>query len=365
MERAPDQFFRRRVVPGGGDSYVRAAARVLAPLVGTTAERLAFTDNATTGVGAVLAAQKLQAGDEILLTDHAYNAVRLAIEAACARTGAVARAVHIPIPLGEDDTAVRILAGAGPRTKLAILDHISSPTALVFPVAEIVRGLRARGVRVLIDGAHGLGQVPLALDELGADYYTSNAHKWFYAPKGTAFLYARPEASDGLLPLAISHFNHFGFPQAFDYVGTRDVTGWLALRAAAAFVARHGAEAIMAHNNALGLASVKPMRALGAIPVGPDEMAGAMRAFILPQRRPATADDARELMLGALWERHRIQVSASLFQARLLLRVSAQIYADAGDIARLCDVLSREGWPAAEPIKFVNGAKSCRPREAK
>jgi isopenicillin-N epimerase len=239
---------------------------------------------------------------------------------------------------------VRILTAAGPRTKLAVLDHISSPTALVFPIAEIVRELSAKGVRVLIDGAHGLGQVPLALDDLGADYYTSNAHKWLYAPKGTAFLHARKDASDGLVPPVVSHFNHFGFPEAFDFVGTRDVTNWLSLPAAIEFVGRHGLAAILAHNHALSRAAVRHMGRLGARPVGPDAMAGAMRAFVLPQRREALIEDVAVLM-NALWDKHRIQIAAFALQGRLILRISAQIYVEEADIARLCDALSEDGWP--------------------
>jgi isopenicillin-N epimerase len=343
MERAPDQFFRQRIMPGGA-SAVRDAARALSELVGTEGERIALVENATTATTAVLLSQNLGPGDEILLLDHAYNAVRLAVEHICRKTGAQPRTVELPIPVRSDDIIERIEAAAGPRTRLAIIDHITSPTALVLPIAEIIRALKARGVRVLVDGAHALGQVPLALDELGADWYTSNAHKWLFAPKGTAFLYARPVASAGLLPLAVSHFNHLGFPEAFDFVGTRDAAGWLALPAAIAFTERHGREAISAYNNALSRAGVDIMARAGAVPVGPDSMAAAMRAYLLPRRRTAVPEDAATLMTE-LWQRHRIQIAASCFKGQLLLRVSAQIYVEPADIERLCEVLVREGWP--------------------
>jgi isopenicillin-N epimerase len=343
MERAPDQFFRQRIMPGG-KSAVREAAHALAAFVGTSGERIALVENATSAVAAVLARQTLKPGDEILIHDHAYNAVRLAVEQFCRRTGAQVRTVELPIPIRSDDIVERIAAAAGPGTRLAILDHITSPTALTIPITEIIRALKAKGVRVLIDGAHAVGQVPLALDELGADWYTSNAHKWLFAPKGTALLYARPEASGGLLPLAVSHFNHCGFPEAFDYVGTRDVTGWLALAAAIAFTRRHGQEAIMAYNNALSRVGTPMMARAGAVPVGPDRMAAAMRAYHLPQRRTAGPEDAATLMAG-LWQRHRIQIAASCFKGQLLLRISAQIYVEPADIERLCEVLTQEGWP--------------------
>jgi isopenicillin-N epimerase len=343
MERAADQFFRKRIMPGG-ESAVRDAARALGAFVGTSGERLALVENATAAIAAVLASQKLGPGDEILTTDHAYNAVRLAIEHMCHKTGAQVRTVEVPIPIRSDDIIERIAAAAGARTRLAIIDHITSPTALVLPIAGIIRALKAKGVHVLVDGAHAVGQVPLELDELGADWYVANPHKWLFAPKGTAFLYARPGASEGLLPLAVSHFNHLGFPQAFDFVGTRDVTGWLALPAAIAFTSRHGREAIMAYNNALSRAGADIMARAGAVPVAPGYLAAAMRAYLLPQRRAAVPEDVATLM-AALWQRHQIQIVASCFKGQLLLRVSAQIYVEPADIERLCDVLMREGWP--------------------
>lgn len=343
MERQPDQFFRNRVVPGG-DSAVRTTANVLAPFVGTNGMRLALVENATAATTAVLMSRKFERGDEILLLDHTYNAVRLAIEHVAAKTGAVPRTVKIPIPIRSDDIVERIADAAGPRTRLAVIDHITSPTALVLPLGEIVAALKRKGVSVLVDGAHAVGHLPLALDALGADWYTSNAHKWLFAPKGTAFLYASPVAEQELIPLAVSHYNHFGFPQCFDYVGTRDVTGWLALPAALGFYERRGGAAIMAHNNALSRRGVDLMTALGATPVAADSMSAAMRAYILPQSRATEPDDGLELMT-ALWERDRIQVAANTFGQKLLIRLSAQIYLGEDDFRQLADVLAHSGWP--------------------
>lgn len=343
MERALDQFFRRRVVPGGGDSAVRAAAAALASFVGTDSMRLALIENATTAMTAVLASRAFEPGDEILFTDHTYNAVRLAIEHVAGRTGAVPRKVEIPVPIRSDDILDRIVGAVTPRTRLAVIDHITSPTALVLPVAEIVAELGRRGVPVLVDGAHAVGQVPLALDALGADWYVSNAHKWLYAPKGTAFLYARPGRERDLVPLAVSHYNHFGFPECFDYVGTRDVTGWMALPAALAFVERFGPHAIMEYNCALTRRARAFVEEVGAVPIGPDRMSAAMRAYILPQREKAPSDGVA--FMNRLWDAHRIQVPPAMFGGHLILRLSAQIYLDEEDFARLCDILSREGWP--------------------
>lgn len=343
MERALDQFFRRRVVPGGGDSAVRAAAAALAPFVGTDGMRLALVENATTAMTDVIASREFERGDEILFTDHTYNAVRLAIEHVARKTGAVPRKVEIPIPIRSDDIVDRIVEAAGPRTRLAVIDHITSPTALVLPVAEIVAELGRKGVPVLVDGAHAVGQVPIALDALGAHWYVSNAHKWLYAPKGTAFLYAKPGGEKDLIPLAISHYNHVGFPECFDYVGTRDVTGWMALPAALAFVERFGAAAIREYNSSLARRARALVEEVGAVPLGPDHMSAAMRAYILPQREKAPSDGVE--FMNRLWEVHRIQVPPAMFGGHLILRLSAQIYVEEADIARLCDVLSEDGWP--------------------
>lgn len=343
MESQLDQFFRREVMPAAG-TKVRKAAEAMATFVGTDGSRVALVENATSAITAVLMTRTFQPGDEILFIDHAYNAVRLAIEHVAKKTGAVPRKIEVPVPIRSDDIVERILGGVTSRTRLAVLDHITSPTALLLPIAEIVKELKRRGVAVLVDGAHAVGQVPLALDALGADWYTSNAHKWLYAPKGSAFLYASPNASEGLIPLPVSHFNFVGFPGCFDYVGTRDVTPWLALPAAIAFVERFGAAAIREHNVALARrVSGMVTETLGAVPAGPEAMSAALRAYVLPQRAHTESDGAQ--LMTQLWQHHRIQVAASAFKGNLLLRLSAQIYTEEADFARLAQVLEKEGWP--------------------
>jgi isopenicillin-N epimerase len=216
MERQPDTFFRHTVSPRTMNNELRIAAERLGRFVGADGERIAFVTNATEAVNTVLRALKLSAGDEILVLDCVYNAVRLAAEDVCKTAGAHVVKVPLPIPLTANDVVERIAGAASPRTKLAIIDHIASPTAVVFPVAEITRALKAKGVRVLIDGAHALGQLPLDLPAIGADWYTANAHKWLFAPKGTAFLYATEEVSGQTVPLSVSHWHELKFPRAFD-----------------------------------------------------------------------------------------------------------------------------------------------------
>ncbi len=344
MERQPDVFFRQRVFPKSPNNAVRAAAGRLARFVGTKAEHVAFVTNATEAVNTVLRAVEFKAGDEILVLDCVYNAVRLAAEETCRRTGARVVKVSLPIPLKANDVVERIADAAGPRTRLAIIDHIASPTAIVFPVAEITRALKAKGARVMIDGAHAVGQLALDMPAIGADWYTANAHKWLYSPKGSAFLYAAAEAAPTALPLSVSHWHDLGFPAAFDYVGTRDVTPFLSVPAALDFIDKFGADEVRGHLHRLSRDGGELMREIGAEPVAPDAMFAAMRAYILPQRRTAEPDDVATFM-AMLWDKHRIQIHSSAFQGKLLLRLSAQIYVERADYERLVRVLEREGWP--------------------
>jgi isopenicillin-N epimerase len=204
--------------------------------------------------------------------------------------------------------------------------------------------LRARGIRVLVDGAHALGQKPLDLRALGADWYVANAHKWLYAPKGSALLYASRDAARLTRPLVTSHFVDKGFPRAFDYIGTRDYTAWLALPAALGFFRELGIERVWEHESRLVRAGSDLLAGVGARAVGPLEMSAAMRAFILPQRRAAEPDDAFALRAD-LWDSERIQIRAGVLSGSLLLRVSAQAYVGEEDFARLADALARSGWP--------------------
>lgn len=344
MERQPDQFFRRKGRPTSPENAVRPAAEALARFVGTKGDRIAFVANATEAVMTVLHALEFEPGDEILMLDCVYNAVRLAIEDTCQRTGARPVVVSLPIPLNVNDVVERIAGAASTRTRLAIVDHIASRTAVVFPVAEITAALKAKGARVLIDGAHALGQLPLDLEAIGADWYTGNAHKWLYAPKGCAMFYATADVAPRTAPLSVSHWHDLRFPLAFDYVGTRDISGFLSVPAALKFIDGFGIDAMRAYMIELARFGGQTMQGLEAMPVAPDAAFAAMRAYILPQSRRAEQTDADALMYD-LWAEHRIQIAAAEFQGKLLCRLSAQIYNERGDFERLAQVLDEHGWP--------------------
>jgi isopenicillin-N epimerase len=349
MESQPDVFFRRQVMPreDGGETPLRAAAARLAAFVNAPASRVAFVENASLGVQAALDSIELAPGDEILTTSHTYNAVRLMVEARCARDGAKARVVELPLPATEDEVVARIEAAATPSVRVAIIDHITSPTALVMPLARIVPALRRAGARVIVDGAHGLGQVPIDLASLAPDWYVSNAHKWLYAPRGCALLYASAEVAPITRPTLVSHWIESGFPHAFDWVGTRDYSPWLALPAAVEFHAELDQAALHAHHRRILDSATARLEALGATPIAPLGMCAAMRSFVLPQSRPSERADALELPRN-LWDRHRVQAMAVKLGERLLFRVSSQAYVDEEDLERLAAALAAEGWPGRQ-----------------
>ena len=344
MEFQPDVFFREHIMPRAGETPLRAVAAQLASFVNAKPDDIALVENASAGTQAVLRSVKLAPGDRIMVTSHGYNAVRLMVEAKCAESGATPLVVHIPIPTTADDVVTRIQNALTPAVKLAIIDHITSPTALVLPLDRIIPALRKNGTRVFIDGAHAIGQIPIDLAALQPDWYVSNAHKWLFAPKGSAFLYAPPDVAALTQPNVVSHFVEMGFPRSFDYTGTRDNTSWLAIPAALKFFRDLGPEAVWTYERALIAACSTQMEALRANPAGPIGMCAAMRSFILPQHRPAQPDDRITLMQD-LWDRERIQVAANVLEEKLLLRVSAQVYVDEDDMLRLASALHRIGWP--------------------
>jgi len=343
MESHPDAFMAR-MYPDRDIRAPRGVAQDLAAFTGTSADRIALVENATTGVQAVLNSLPFGPGDHIVITDHQYNAVRLGVEARCRETGATPVVVRIPIPTSADEILERVLAAADERVRLVVLDHITSPSALVLPVERLIPELRRRGIPVLLDGAHAIGQLPLQLDALGADWYVSNMHKWAYAPRGSAMLYASQAAAPLTRPVLTSHYIGMGFPHSFDYVGTRDYTAWLAVPRALQFLRELDPARLWTHEAQLVDTATRSLLAAGAQVIAPVSMSAAMRAFLLPQRRPATDADAAQV-IRTLWEKERIQIRCARIGGALLLRVCAQAYVEADEMQALGAALARHGWP--------------------
>ncbi len=344
LEAQPVRFLSREL-----EGLLDAARQELGRFLGCDPEGLAFVPNATAGVNTVLRSLHFAPGDELLTTDHEYNASVNALRFAAQRDGARVVVARIPFPIVSPAEALgAILACVTARTRLVLVSHVTSPTALVLPLEELVPELRRRGVETLVDGAHAPGMLSLALDALGAAYYTGNAHKWLCAPKGAAFLYVRADRRSAIRPLAISHGANASradrppFRLEFDWTGTFDPTAYLCIPAAIRFVGSllpGGWPEVRAANVQLARAGRDAIcRALGVVPPAPDEMLGSMAAVLLPgDPSPSTAlspldDDPLQVVL-----REHFGIEAPVLpwpQAwaageqvpRRLLRISAHLY---------------------------------------
>lgn len=334
MEAQPSRFMVEVLTPA-----LRAAAADLAGFLGCDADGLGFVDNATAGCNAVLRSLEFGPGDEILLLTHAYGAVRKTAEHVAARAGARVTEAPLPFPRPESDAVVAALAGAiTPRTRLAVLDHITSPSALILPIGAMVAACRARGVPVLVDGAHGPGQVPLAVGALGADWYAGNCHKWLMAPKGCGFLWTAPHRRAQTHAHIISHGLGEGYLAEFDWTGTRDPSAFLAVTEAIAFFARLGGPALMDRNRALAWEAGAMLAArLGTDVAALPEMAGSMAAIRLPVQGPATRDSAAALRARLMAAGTDAPVTA--VDGTHWLRISAAAYNRPEDYARLAELL--------------------------
>jgi isopenicillin-N epimerase len=320
---------------------LRGAATRLAEFVGAADRDLAFVENATVGCNAVLNAFHLEAGDEILVTDHCYAAIRKAAEHVALRAGARVVEAAMPLPL-DDSTAITAAIGSrcGPHTRLVILDHVTSPTAVLCPISDLTSLCRSRGAAVLVDGAHAPGMLSLDLPSIGADWYVGNCHKWLMAPKGSGFLWTSPARQADTHPLVISHGYRQGFKAEFDWTGTRDPSAWLAVPAAIDFHGRLGGPSLRARNTALARdAATLLARRWRSERATPDPLTGSMAAVRLPASGAATMDRALELR-RLLFDRHRIEVAIHPFGGALWVRISAQAYNELGDYERLARVFA-------------------------
>lgn len=346
MEAEPIQFFANLEEPAD------SARSVLGQFVGADPDDLAFVVNATTGVNTVLRSLDFEPGDEILITDHVYNACRNAARAVAERSGARVITARVPFPIGSPDEVIdSIVSAVTARTRLLLVDHVTSPTALVFPVERIVAEMSVRGIDTLIDGAHAPGMVPVDLEAIGAAYYTANAHKWLCAPKGAAFLHVRRDRQAGIVPTVISHgansprSDRSRFRLLFDWTGTNDPTAHLVIPTAINTMAaqvKGGWPALTQRNQAMALAARDLLiDALQIDRPAPDGMVGAMAAIPLP---PAAGDPPvlePTALQQRLWQDHHIEVPINVWPEwpQQLLRVSVQIYNRIEQYARLAELL--------------------------
>ncbi|MFO0686207.1 MAG: aminotransferase class V-fold PLP-dependent enzyme [Sandaracinus sp.] len=329
------------------EARLDAARNEVAALVGADPAGFVFVRNATMGVNAVLQSFPLRAGDAVLTTDHAYQACKNALDHWAGRAGARIIVARVPFPLASPDEVTDAIDRAWTKdVRLALVDHITSPTGLVFPIADIVRLLEGRGTAVIVDGAHAPGMVPLAVRELGASYYTGNFHKWMCAPKGAAMLWAREDRRAGLHPTCISHgltarTSRGALHDEFDWTGTDDFAPWLLVGASAATMAAMAGslEALRESNRALALEARRILTTkLGIAPPAPESMIGTLVALPLGER--TDAGGGRDPLYEALFARgFRVPVFPWPTPRSRVLRVSAQRYNDASQYEALADAI--------------------------
>lgn len=339
LESQPTDFYERQLEEG-----LSCVAGRLGRLVGCAGEDLVLVDNATAAMNIVAASTRLAPGDEVLLTNHEYGAVKRLWGQVCERAGGTLVIRDLPWPIGAaDDLVAAIFAGVNPRTRLIVVSHVTSPTALVLPVEQICREARRRGIAICVDGPHALCMRPIDLRALDCDYYAVSCHKWLSGPFGTGFLYAHPRVQAAVRPVVTS----WGAPPAgargnwrdeFIWLGTRDPSAYMSLTAAIDFLESHGLDKFRQTTHEMArYARERLTAAFGGPAVAPEDIAwyGSMAAVELPP------GDCRGLH-EALWHNHKVEVPIVDWNERRFVRVSCYLYTQRADVDRLIDALTVE-----------------------
>ena len=348
MEASPVQFLWRHY-----ETRLQPNRQAVADFIGANACDLVPVTNATTAVNAVVRSWHLRPGDEILTTNLDYNACRNVLVETARTAGARVIVAEIPFPVADAAAVTAAIVGAvTPRTRFAMIDHVTSGSALVLPLEEIVRELEARGVEVLVDGAHAPGMLPLDLGQLQPAWYCGNLHKWVCAPKGCAFLWARQDRQAELQPAVISHGNNTAregftaFQDRFDWAGTYDPTAWLCVAEAIRWLGGllpGGWPAVREHNHQLALEGRRILcAALEMAPPCPAAMLGSMATIPLPARFQAVRPTGRPVPEQArLYDEFQIEVPFVTIGALRCFRISAQVYNTAAEYQFLADAIRR------------------------
>jgi isopenicillin-N epimerase len=346
LERQPIHFIARQL-----EGELDRLLTRLGAFVGADPANLAFVTNATVGVNTVLRSLRFEPGEEILVTSHSYPSIFNAVEWVAKRWGAKMVVADVPFPIaGPDDVMAAVAERMSDRTRLLVVDHVTSPTGLVLPIDRLAALAQARGVEVLIDGAHGPGMLPLDLASLGADYYTGNCHKWMCAPKGAAFLYVAPQHHERIVPLSISlgwiiqKDDEPDFHAAFKYTGTADPSPVLAIDAAMDFfesLPGGWRETRRRNHDLLLQARALLSEELGAEQPAPEEMLGSLCTLPLP-------DGRADLLEQRLVEEFKIEVPVLGWPFRpkgeagpRWFRISPHVYNDLSQYAHLAKILKK------------------------
>ena len=348
VERQPSRYLLRELAaissgyPGGGRPRMRVAADAVGAFIHASGDDVVFVDNATTGANAVMRSFPFEPGDELLISDLGYGGVNNAARYAARERGAILRTVVIEPPFRADAIVDAFERALTPRTRLAVVDHISADTALLLPLAAIADRLHRHGVAVLADGAHAPGSIPLDVPSLGCDWYTANLHKWAFVPRSSGFLWTAPERQAMTHAPVISWGLDQGYTTEFDLVGTRDPSPHLAAPAAFAFIEELGGlPAMHAYMHELAWNGASLLAARWGTPLDtPRELLGAMVTVMAPEHAGGTAEDASVLRDRLLLD-EGIEVKVHAYRGRVHLRVSAQVYNEIADFEQLAHAVAR------------------------
>jgi isopenicillin-N epimerase len=352
FEQQPMDAFVRQLEP----AWI-AARDKLARFVGTSGANVIFVENATAGMNIVADSFPLDTGDEVLLTDHEYGAVQRIWQRACEKAGAIAKTVVLPLPFRTaDQTVTAIFAAVTDRTRLIVVSHITSPTAVILPVQAICDEARRRGIAVAIDGPHAVAQVPVEIDALGCDFYAASCHKWLSAPFGSGCLYVAPRHQARVRPPVLSWgrippTRIESWSDEFVWAGTRDHSAYLAVPAAIDFLEGIGLAAFRRRTHTLARYARQKLIALtGLEPIVPDDPAwyGSMAHVPLPPPRNilstagGRADEGCPVsnpLQHTIWRELGIEVPIVEFRGTRYIRVSCHLYNNTEQIDRLASGL--------------------------
>lgn len=337
-ESNPIKFFTQ-----GLHDRVEHTRRHLAAFLGADPERSALMPNTTAGVSLALQSVRPGAGDEVLLTDHGYGAVALAVRRQCRRAGATARTVALPLGAEDAEIVSRIRGALRPgRTRLLVVDQLTSATAAALPVERIAAAAREHDIPVLVDAAHAPGMLPVDVAAIGADFWVGNLHKWAFAPRGTALFAVGPGWPRRIDPLVVSWEQESGFPQSVEFQGTLDYTPWLAAPAGLFVLRTLGIDTVREHNAALaayGQRVVGEALGLGAADLPePGAATASMRILPLPAGLATTVPEAHALRQH-IADKLAVETAINAWGGRGWLRLSAQVYNRPEEYDRLAERL--------------------------
>ena len=328
MEMQPFRFMTKEL-----PIYQRSALALLANFLHADVSSMAFVQNATTGMNAVIRSQmmKWSAGDEILTTNHVYGAVRNTLLYAASCTHATIIEASIPFPIMNEQQIVQAIESAiTDKTVFLCIDHITSPSGIIFPIKQIIELAHSKGIPILVDGAHAPGMIDLHIEDLQPDWYTGNCHKWLFAPKGCAFLWTHPKYQKDTHPTVISHGYLLGYIQEFDWTGTNDFSAYLSISTALDFYAAAGAGTLRAYQSKKAIEIRNLLSSAWNTPLAsPDSMIGSLAAQQIPSHLWPDKQDHQayaEALHDVLWEKYTIEVPVIAFANTIWIRISVQVF---------------------------------------